>query len=157
MALPVAPITHAQIAELFRGRFRDAIVELEELVARCAPDPHSARDYPLRHHFAPGQYAREIEIPGGEFVVGRIHRHAHVNVISKGRVIVWTENGEAELEAPATFVTPAATKRALLTLEDTVWTTIHVNPTNETDVAKIDAELIAPSYAALEESSDVER
>lgn len=102
-----------------------------------------------RHHFADGSYGREIELPMGSTVVGKIHRHAHVNVISKGHVLVSTpEGGLEELRAPLTFVSAPGTKRAVLALEDTIWTTIHV--VDGTDLEKIEAEVIAPSFEAYE-------
>lgn len=104
-------------------------------------------DYVTRHHFADGSYGREIELPAGSRVVGKIHRHAHVNVISRGRCLVATQFGVEELAAPLTFVSKPGTKRAVYALEDTVWTTIHV--TEHTDLAQIEADVIAPSFEAL--------
>lgn len=104
-----------------------------------------AETCPVRHHFAPGQYAREMTLPAGMVVVGKIHKHAHINVISKGRVRVFTEHeGAQELCAPITFVSTPFTKRAVYVLEDTVWTTIH--QTDKTDLAEIEAEIIATSF-----------
>jgi quercetin dioxygenase-like cupin family protein len=107
-------------------------------------------DFPVTHHFAPGVYAREMFLPAGGTIVGKIHRHAHLNIISKGRVIVTTEGGTDELTGPCTFTSYAGTKRAVHVIEDTIWTTIHV--TEETDLEKIEAEVIAPSYDALPDS-----
>ena len=116
-------------------------------------------DCPLIHHFAPGLYAREILLPMNSLVVGKIHKHAHVNNISKGSVIVYTEFGMEEYHAPCQFVSKAGTKRAVLALEDTVWTTYH--PTNETDLSVIESEVIAKSFEeyevfALEQSKKLE-
>lgn len=107
-------------------------------------------DYVTRHYFAPGSYAREIELPEGSVVVGKIHKHAHVNVISKGKVRVATPDGITEMSAPITFISSPGTKRVVIALEDTVWTTVHV--TEETDLDKIETELIAPSFLELEQT-----
>lgn len=101
----------------------------------------------VKHYFAPGNYAREIFLPKGCVVTGKIHKHAHLNIISKGKVSVVTEFGPMVIEAPYTFVSEAGTKRALYADEDTIWTTIH--PTDETDVAKIEDEIIAKNYEEL--------
>ena len=101
-----------------------------------------------RHYFADGIYAREITIPKGALVTGKIHRTTHLNIVSKGRIAVVTEDGEKVIEAPCTFVAQPGTKRAGFALEETVWTTIHAS--EETDLDKLEAELIAPSFAALE-------
>ncbi len=60
-----------------------------------------------------------------------------------------TEQGGVELlTAPCTMVSPAGTKRVLLTHEDTVWTTIHA--TDETDIQKLEDEIITvESYTEL--------
>lgn len=130
-----------------RGVTRGDILVLEEAL-RAEPGALAATDFVTRHHFAPGQYAREIELPADSLVVGKIHRHAHINVVSKGHCLVATEDGVTEIIAPCTFVSKPGTKRAVLALEDTVWTTVHV--TEETDLARIEAAIIAPDYAALE-------
>jgi hypothetical protein len=104
---------------------------------------------PVTHHHAPGLYAREIFIPEGVLIVGKIHKHAHVNTISKGRVIVATEFGTQELVAPVTFVSLPGTKRAVVAQEDTIWTTYH--PTEETELAKIEEAVIAPSFEDYEQ------
>lgn len=106
-------------------------------------------EFPVTHHFAPGLYAREIFIPAGHVIIGKIHRHSHVNTISKGSVIVATEFGTKELKAPMTFVSQPGTKRAVYAYEDTVWTTYH--PTEEVDLEKIEAYVIAPTFEAYEQ------
>ncbi|HVH93233.1 MAG TPA: hypothetical protein VM783_17850 [Candidatus Acidoferrum sp.] len=104
---------------------------------------------PVKHHFAPGTYAREMTLPAGLVVVGKIHKHAHVNVISKGRVRVFTEHeGILEFQAPHTFVSSPGTKRVVLVDEETVWTTIHV--TDKTDLAEIEREVIATDFTEVE-------
>lgn len=127
---------------------RDGIARLEDAL-RKMPGAVGPEAFTTRHHFAPGAYAREIEVPAGTLVVGKIHRHAHVNVISKGRVMVATPGADVEeLEAPVTFISQPGTKRAVLALTDTVWTTVHV--TESTDLAEIERQVIAPSFDALE-------
>ena len=123
---------------------RNSIVALEAAIRSSGFEVEAP---PVRHIFAPGVYCREITLPKGITVVGKIHRHAHVNVISKGRVAVVTEFGSEILEAPITFVSEPGTKRAVTALEETIWLTVH--PTEETDLAKIEEHVIAPSYEAL--------
>lgn len=129
---------------------RDKILALQAAIdTTCKSTLHELIP---KHHFAPGAYARELFVPGGRIVVGKIHRHAHVNVLSQGKCAVFTEDGIVELEAPHTFISTPGTKRVVLTLTDIVWTTVHV--TNETDLAKLEAELIAPSYDELDQIAD---
>jgi hypothetical protein len=108
----------------------------------------------LKHYFTPkdekygcSTYAREILLPKGSFVIGKIHRHQHLNFISKGKVKVFTEFGEKSFEAPCTFVSEIGLKRAVYAEEDTIWTTVHLTEFDkESDLDKIEQEVIAPTY-----------
>ena len=100
------------------------------------------------HYFAKGLYAREITIPAGTILTGKIHKTEHLNIISKGKISVVTEFGSQVIEAPATIVSEPGTKRAGYALEDTVWTTIHA--TEEKDLVRLEQELIADSFKELE-------
>jgi len=104
---------------------------------------------PLRHWLAPGIYAREIHLPAGTLVVGKIHRHRHLNIISQGSITCYTEFGLEHHKAPSTFISEPGTKRVVLTHEDAIWTTIHPNPTNETDISKLEEMNVAIEYAEL--------
>ena len=111
----------------------------------------------LKHYFTPKDekygcctYAREIFLPKGSVVIGKIHRHQHLNFISKGKVKVVTEFGEKYLEAPCTFVSEVGLKRAVYVEEDTVWTTVHLTQfDNESELGQIEEEVIAPTYEEM--------
>jgi hypothetical protein len=130
------------------GVSRAQILELQNLMQAAFKDPWE-KDFPVEHIFAPGLYARQMTLPKGGIIIGKIHRHAHVNLISKGRVWVVTEFGKDELIAPVTFVSKPGTKRVVVAQEETIWTTFH--PTEETDLQKIEDVVIAPTYDALEQ------
>lgn len=125
-------------------KIRAQIIALQEAMIGMTG---AQTECPVRHIFAPGLYAREMTIPEGIVIVGKIHKHAHVNTLSKGRCSVMTEFGPMELVAPCSFVSQPGTKRVVIAHEETVWTTYH--PTDETDVEKIEEQIIAPSYDAL--------
>lgn len=95
---------------------------------------------PVRHYFSPGVYAREITIPKGATVTGKIHKFAQLNILSKGDISVLTEDGIKRVQAPFTVVSPPGTKRIAYAHEECVWTTIHA--TDETDPAKIEAYVV---------------
>ena len=131
--------------------FRDNILKLQDHMQSM---DSVLDDCVVKHIFAPGCYAREMTIPKGTLIIGKIHKHAHLNIISKGCVRVATEFGPSFFEAPYTFVSEVGTKRAVYALEDTVWTTIHI--TEETDLDKIEDYVIAKDYAALEGASKLQ-
>lgn len=123
---------------------REAILRLQDAIIHGGLDV-GAESCPVKHHFANGSYGREMYLPAGLVVVGKIHKHSHVNCISKGRVRVYTEQeGMVELVAPITFVSSPGTKRVVYVDEDTVWTTVHV--TDKTDLADIEAEVISQDF-----------
>lgn len=128
---------------------RQKIVRLEAILR-----PMEQVDCRVMHHHAPGAYGRECHLPAGSLVIGKIHKHAHINVVSKGRVTVFTEAGEREIEAPCTFVSEPGAKRVVLAHADTVWTTVHV--TNETDLSRIEDQVIAKSYDEFAEFQQIE-
>ena len=128
-------------------------LEIREYIFELQRDLESVEqtalsDLPVRHIHAPGLYAREMTIPEGIALIGRIHRHAHVNVLSKGKCSVLTEFGFETLEAPCTFTSQPGTKRVVVALDTVVWTTVH--HTDLTDPDEIVREVTAESYDDIE-------
>ena len=105
---------------------------------------------PLIHHFADGLYVREMRAPKGMLNVSKLHKTNHPYFILKGDVSVLTENGVVRIKAPQFGITKAGTKRIVYFHEDTVWITVHA--TNETDLEKIEDEIIAKNYEELPEN-----
>ena len=135
---------------------RDKIFKLEAAM-HTRPDvfDKECKAFPVKHYRAPGMIGREMLLPKGHLIVGKIHKHAHLNILSTGRVRVVTETGSYELIAPTTFTSDPGTKRVVYALEDTLWTTIHLNPNEhdpdkEDEMEKFENEVIAKSYDALE-------
>lgn len=135
----VAPVTREQILRL-QGAME--------------ADPHfdrACKDFPVTHFTAPGMVARQMLLPAGSLIVGKIHKHAHLNQISYGHVRVLTEFGPMEIRGPHTFTSQPGTKRVVLALENTLWTTFHLNPNNhdpesEADMKQLEDEIIATSF-----------
>ncbi|MDR8069431.1 hypothetical protein [Burkholderia cenocepacia] len=90
-------------------------------------------DCPVRHHFAPGIYAREMTIPAGVVATGAVHKTEHLTIISKGRLHITTDDGMREFAAPAIFKSMPGTKRAAYAIEEAVLTTIHATDTTDLD------------------------
>lgn len=100
---------------------------------------------PLQHFFGPGVYVRQMLIPAGVALVGHIHREACVNLVL-GEIMVASESGLRRVVGPITFASAAGIKRAGYAIQNTLWTTIHSNPDNERDVARLEARLIIDVY-----------
>ena len=129
--------------------YRDAVQNLESKMIEVFGDAVQDVDAvaPVNHHHCEGNYAREIHIQAGTCMIGKIHKHEHINVLSQGKCLVVTEDGRELLEAPKTWISKPGIKRAVYAYSDVIWTTIH--PTTETDIDKIEEEVIAESYDDL--------
>jgi len=99
-------------------------------------------DLETNHYFCKGLYAREIIIPINTILTGKMHKEEQINIISKGRIIVWTENGMKEVSSGTVLVSGANVKRIGYTLEDTVWVTMHPNPLDDLSLTNLEARLI---------------
>jgi len=100
-------------------------------------------ELPVTHRFTKGMYIREIQIPAGTMLTSMTHKTQHPFVISKGSIMVTSDNeGGVVYEAPYTGITEPNTRRALHAITDVVWTTFHV--TDETDVEKICDQILEP-------------
>lgn len=131
---------------------RSKILDFEKSMETIPGVKYGDTDYcPLKHSFADGIYVREIFIPKGTLIVGKIHKHSHPNFLLKGDVSVVTEtNGIQRLIAPMSIISPAGTKRVVYANEDTVWVTVHLNPSGTQDLNELEDEVIAPSFEAYE-------
>lgn len=98
-------------------------------------------EIPTKHHFSFGIYAREIFIPSGVILTGKIHKYPQFNILVKGKMSVLVGDHVQLIEAPFTIVSEAGTKRIAMAHEDCIWITIH--GTHETDIDKIENTFIA--------------
>jgi len=98
---------------------------------------------PVRNHFAPGVYLREMTIPAGVTAVGAVHKTEHLAIVV-GHCLVTTDDGVQEIRGYAVVHAKPGIKRAAHAIADTVFTTIHA--TEETDLEKL-CELLTHSKA----------
>lgn len=96
------------------------------------------------HYFADGMYGRELMIPAGNVVIGKIHRHEHLVQLLSGEATVYTDKGMERIVGPKTWVSPPGVKRALMTHTDCVFFTVHLNADNGRDIEAIESYVIVP-------------
>jgi hypothetical protein len=99
---------------------------------------------PLVHRFTPGLYIRQISMPKGMVLTSKIHKTEHPFFVLTGDVSVVDPEGVVRITAPYVGITKPGTKRALYMHEDTIWITVH--RTDETDLEKIEDQVIAKSF-----------
>jgi len=140
--------TEVKVVDDKKIEIRNKILIIEEAM-RKIPGAFigDSDNCPLKHTFVDGAYVREIFMPKGMLITSKIHKFKHPYFVLKGDVSVMTEDGPVRIKAPFAGVTPVGTKRLLYTHEDTVWITVHV--TKETDLDKIENEVIAKSFKEL--------
>lgn len=101
---------------------------------------------PLKHLVHGGMYAREMFMPAGTIVVGRIHLHDHLCQVL-GDVSVYTVGlGVARITGCHLLPSSAGAKRVLVAHADTWWTTIHANPGGLTDVDELERRNVTDSF-----------
>lgn len=116
----------------------EQIDALEATLSQCEQIDHH-----ITHRFTPGMYIRQIIMPAGSIYTSKIHKTEHPFTMLKGLCSVKSVDGKwRHMKAPWFGVTKPGTRRVLVIHEETVWLTYH--PTHETDLEKIEAELIEP-------------
>ena len=107
-------------------------------------------DCPIEHHFSDGAYARTMRVKAGTFVIGKVHRYKTLNIMTKGKAIVYSGGNESSKKrtAPFTFVSNPMERKVFFFIEDSEWMNIH--PTNETNIEEIEKKFIVPEKEYLE-------
>lgn len=131
-----------------RNKFRDKIIELEQKGTTSGlwmDDKKLHERNPVKHSFADGCYIREIFNPANELLITKIHKKEHAFFLMRGEMSVLTEDGVKHLKAPYHGITKPGTKRIIYTHSDCIFITVHA--TEETDVAKIEEQVIAKDFS----------
>lgn len=95
---------------------------------------------PTLNFLLEGMYLRQCCIPAGTAFVGREHKKPHYFIVAKGRAVCTTDEGVAEVYAGMIFLVKPGSQRVGITLEDSVFITVH--RTKETNLEAIEADLV---------------
>lgn len=107
------------------------------------------------HTFAPGVYVREAHIKAGMVGIGHEHRQETVNVLLKGKIRLANSDGSVlELTAPMIFTSAAGVRKTAHFIEDTVFLNVLPNPTNETNVQKLEDLFVIKSEIFLQHEAE---
>ena len=135
-----------------RKERREKITAFEEALKTL---PQAECRTVLKHAFLDGAYFRQISIPAGIALTGKIHSCHTINMLTKGRFAIVTEWGEQVIDAPYMYISDPGTKKACYTITDCIFINCHT--TWETDLEKIEAAVTADEYAeSLEETTAAE-
>lgn len=142
---------HGSDVPVLQALRRGKIYELQALVHTHGEDELVLGACQLIHHLSPGIYVREFRMMAGSIIVSHRHSREHIVQVLAGRATVVTEYGTEEIEAPATFISPAGSKRILFNHTDTIWTTTH--RTDATTIEEAEAELIIQEPNEIKEAA----
>jgi hypothetical protein len=119
--------------------------QVEELEAYMLSLPQL--DAPVTNVFCEGCYVRGVTLPAGAFAIGHAHRNDCINIVQSGKVSVLIDGKIKLIQAPAVFVGKAMDRKVGFIHQESVWYTVHA--TSETDLDKLEDELILKSAAFL--------
>lgn len=132
------------------AEIREAILRLEAMMLSlppATPDEIGAIEIVPIHHFSPGIYMREIRIPKGTLLTGKIHKEEHLNILSRGELAVITDQGPKRLLASSVIPSMPGIKRVGFALQDCVWITVHSNPLELRDPEALEDRLVFQTNA----------
>jgi len=127
---------------------RKQILALQDYISNL-PGAMHGDCFPLKHSFANGMYMRQITVPKGMFIIGKIHKDDHPSFMLKGDVSILTERGSKRIKAPMAMISKAGDMRVGYVHEEMVW--VDVFKTDVTDLNKIEAECVVTNYEAFDE------
>jgi hypothetical protein len=99
------------------------------------------------HFFANGMYCRMLFRSADTLVVGKVHKREHLYVVASGTVTIVGDGCRETVTGPKVFVSKPGTKRAVYANTDA--TTMTVHRTDETDLEKIEEELVEKDDTAM--------
>lgn len=122
---------------------REGLLEIEQELAE-----YPQVEMPPTHLQAKDLYAREIDIPAGTLLIGKIHKHSSLNIMLKGEMTLLTEDGVKRIKAPFRVVSKPGIKRMGYAHTDCTWLSVH--GTQEVELDKIEQDVIAQTFDDVE-------
>lgn len=126
---------------LMRARITDLVQWMLDL-------PGEKLEMDVKHSFCDGMYIRELLIPKGAILAGKIHRLDCINFVKSGDITVLTEFGLRRVGAGFMGSSPAGIQKIGHAHEDTVF--VNVFRTDETDITVIEELIASKEHAPVE-------
>jgi len=111
------------------------VVEMQDKLLPLTDD-----DLDIVNTFTEGLYSRSGTMRQGSLIIGHIHKHSCINIMSTGKMIVNMDGVTTTIEAPCVFSSPSGSRKVLLVLEDVTFTNVH--NTETTDLDELRKELV---------------
>ena len=107
--------------------------------------------FPLKHSFSEGVYIREMFMPQGGLVIGKLYKISHTWFLLSGELEVATDEGNEYYIGPCYVNAPEGTKRVLHAVSDVIFVNVYPNPENIIDTDKLEEILTCSSYKEYKE------
>ena len=130
--------------------------ELTDLISGAAPEKIEALEsqllkmpqveIPVKEGLANEMYTREILIPKGTILTGRVHKYPYVDIMLSGDITVATPDGVKRLTGANVCDGVPGRKRAGFAHQDTRWVTVH-----RTDQVDLDDMIEYLTFVSLRE------
>ena len=98
-------------------------------------------DHGLEHLFVPGLYIRVAKITKGTLFTTPEYREECILTMLSGRLVIVTEDSALGITPPTFTLTKVGTKRVVFAVDDVLAHSVHPNPDNEQDIAKLEARI----------------
>lgn len=142
LSAPIVEVTEAPTKS--PAEMRNAILALEATILAMPQI-----EIPIEHYFVPGIYLRQMTMPAGAVITGKIHRTEHYCILAKGEATLVTESGRKNIQAPMVIHSLPGVKRAIHSHSEVVWINVHHNPTNERDLNRVDEIFVVDTFDQL--------
>ncbi len=111
-------------------------------------------EFPVEETLQNGCYKRKVVFPKGFVGSGKIHVIPHMDVMTRGKMLLATEDGVKLVEAPYESITEPFTRKFGIALEETEW--ISFNSTTAQTTEEAAKEMVADSWDDVELMADFE-
>jgi hypothetical protein len=126
---------------------------IEDLQVAAAKLPQC--ELHTEHYFADGMYCRSLFRAADTLIVGKVHKREHFYIIASGTVVIAGDGYRETVTGPKVMVSKPGTKRAVYAVTDATTMTVHRTDTDETDLDRIEAELIEEDETAMFDSQNM--
>lgn len=124
---PTLPAIFGQSKALTVVENRERFNKLEEFIFSFPQLVEE--DYDLTEYNSGGMYGRQITIPRGACITGRIYKVDHLEIMLKGDIVILSADGGAKRYTGYNVIEAKAGKRqAGFAYEDTTWLTVNIVP-----------------------------
>lgn len=120
----------------------------QKMIEAAASNPSIQFEPKITHYQIEGVYVREMFIPAGTLLTGKVHNKENISILSQGEIKIATGEYFTYIKAPHVMIDPPGTKRIGYAVTDCTFT--NVFRTDTTDIKELEAEITSDSFEDFE-------